>query len=137
MPQRASIITNILFTAVIAGALAGCKPDASPRAEEALKWTNSFYTRYAIRGGWGFFGAEARGENVVLFINVPETQAQQLMVFDDERQANFIAGNVCPPVDQEIWSILNYNGDVIVQARRDGNPFSQVSCKTRKKGAIQ
>lgn len=119
----------LAMTVTLLGALSACKPDATPRAQDAKNWIDKFYTRYTIRGGWGFFGAETRDKNVVVEVNVPERQAEELMAFGDKKRLAFIVRNTCPPKDEEVWSILDHDGDVIIHTRLNGNSFAEVACR--------
>lgn len=127
MRHGISILGLILISGI--AALSGCKPDATPRAKQGEEWVNKFYTRYSIRGAWGYFGAEAKNNDVVIEINVPEQQANELMAMEISERNAFIARNSCPPRDEKIWNILGSNGDVIVHTRRSGNAFATVSCR--------
>jgi hypothetical protein len=134
MNQRTTFIAVSIMFAITAVTLIACNDDASPRAKDAKVWLDKFYTRYTIRGQWGFFGAEAKDKNVVLEINVPEQQAQDLMKFDELKRKGFIAHNACPPIGEEVWSILDPDGDIVVHTRLNGNRFAEVSCKNPMQG---
>jgi hypothetical protein len=126
----------ILSCVLAAGLFFACKPDATPKAKEAEAWLNTFYTRYTIRGGWGFFGAQAKDKNVMIEINVPERQAHELMgKFTEADRKAFIARNVCPPQREPIWSMLDQGGDLIIHTRLNGNVFAEVSCNENVKGS--
>ncbi|MDE3060734.1 MAG: hypothetical protein KGJ06_06965 [Pseudomonadota bacterium] len=129
MINRTSLFVVFLLNAAVAVAMVACEPDATPRAKEAKTWLDKFYTHYTIRGYWGFFGADAKGKNVDVQINVPERQAQDLMKFVADDRLKFIARNSCPPRGEEVWSMLDPEGDIIIHARLNGNPFAEASCK--------
>jgi hypothetical protein len=133
MKRLPHMLTAGLCCALLAG-MWGCEPDASPRAKEAATWLIAFYNHYAIRGGWGIFGVEAHGENVEIAVNIPNTQADDLMKFDENKRMRFIAFNACPPPAEQVWSTLELQGDVIIQARSKGNVFATVPCRANNKG---
>ena len=117
-----------LCVAAAIGIAVACKPDATPAAKDAEEWIVKFYTRYTIRGGWGFFGAKAKDKNVEVEINVPDQQAKELMEMNQAESRAFIARNACPPTEQRVWAILDTGGDVIIHTRRNGNAFAEISC---------
>jgi len=129
MKHSLPILISVLATIALAVA---CKPDATPKAKDAEAWVNTFYTHYTIRGGWGFFGAKAKDDNVEIEINVPEGQANDLIKFTQDDREKFIARNACPPLSEGIWSILDDNGDLIIHARQSGNTFAEVSCRQHR-----
>lgn len=116
-------------TTFLMASLVACEPDATPRARDSAKWLTTFYGHYTVRGAWGLFGIEAENKNVEVYFNVPDKQASDLMKFDEESRKSFIALNACPPDREEVWSMLDTDGDIIVQTRRKGNTFARVSCK--------
>lgn len=132
--KRSAIPIMSICTALILGSIVACKPDATPRAVESKKWLDDFYTHNSIRGGWGYFGSEAKDKNVVLSINVPERQEQDLMKFEEGERKRFIGKNACPPAGEDIWSKLDEGGDIIVQTRLNGNIFAEVPCRIQIKG---
>jgi hypothetical protein len=109
--------------------LVACQPDATPRAKEAKEELDKFYTRYTIRGGWGFFGSEAKDKDVVLEINVPDKQADDLLKLSEYERMQFAVRNACPPRSEQVWSIMDPEGDVVIHLRHSGNRFITVSCK--------
>ncbi len=135
MKQLQHIILTSMASALILSSVTACEPDATPRAKDGEKWLREFYMHYTIRGGWGFFGAEAEDKSVRVIINVPRMQAHQLSEMPDSEQYKFITSAVCPPSGENIWTILDNDGDVIVETRSGGNIFSTVPCRALNKGS--
>jgi len=132
------ILTAGLFAAIVAGGLFACKPEATEQAKKSEAWLTKFYGTHQIRGGWGFFGAEAHDKNVLVAINVPTQQSLDLKAKDADEQASIIRLFACPPSSELIWSMLDYEGDVIIQARSGGNVFADIPCRNlNPKGSVQ
>jgi hypothetical protein len=107
----------------------GCKEDATPQAKDGEKWLIDFYKRYSIRGGWAFFGAEAKDDNVVVIFNIPDQQGTDLDAIPREQKIKLITTRTCPPIGEGIWSILDATGDVVIDARSNGRLIATVACR--------
>jgi len=128
-PAATPIMISALMAVGILITLFACQPDATPKAKESKGWLDKFYMHYAIRGAWEFFGSQAKDKNVIVEINVPERQAQDLMNLPDDQRTALIAHNTCPPKDQDIWRKLDVDGDIIIHTRLNGNIFAEVRCR--------
>jgi len=131
MWKYVSIVRSALAVTFVISALIGCKSDATPEAKEGQKWLTNFYEHTTIRGSWLFFGASAKDNNVVVVVNLTAQQGGDIAAFPDFEKGDFVAKNACPAITEAIWSIIG-DGDVIIDARSNGNLIASVSCRTRR-----